>query len=202
MAGEIVNVTLQGLPQTIATLNTFPKKIQKRALVKAVRAGVRPLLVASRRNAPRLTGIFRASLDTKIKSYRDGVVQVGIVGQKKDRRAERSTNREIRAGRALTGRLGRGRGGISGRGDLVPVHFVENPTKPHQIPKDGRKGMLLLRLPSGHRMLVDSVSHPGTKGSRPIARAAEAATGEANARFAEKLTIEVEAEAAKIAAGV
>ena len=201
MAGEIVSVTLQGLPQTIATLKTFPNKIQKRALVKAVRAGVRPLLVASRRNAPRRTGIFRASLDTKIKSYRDGVVQVGIVGQKKDKRAERAVNREIRAGRSITGRLGRGRGGISGRGDLVPVHLVENPTKPHSIPKDG-KGPIVLRLPSGARMVVQSVQHPGTRGSRPIARAADAATGEANSRFAEKLTIEVEAEAAKIAAGV
>jgi hypothetical protein len=184
---EIVSVTLQGLPETLARLREFPRKVQKRCLVKAVRAGVRPLLTTARKNAPRRTGLFRGSLDTKIKSYKDGAVQVGIVGQAKGRMASRG--------------LRKGRGGISGRGDLVPVHFVENDIKPHRIPKDGRKGMLLLRLPSGHRMLVESVQHPGTKGQRPIARAAESATGEANARFAEKLTVEVEAEAAKIAAG-
>ena len=200
MAGEIVTVKLEGVAAAISKLRTLPNKIQKRGLVKAVRAGINPLKKASYKNAPRMTGIFRASLDTKIKSFKDGKVQVGLVGQRRERRIDKRTNRHIRAGMKLAGKFGFGRGGIGGRGDTVPIHLVENPTRPHRIPKEG-KGPLQLRLPSGYRLVVESVNHPGTKGQHPVERAYDSTNAECLQRFSEKLTTEVDIEAAKIAGG-
>jgi hypothetical protein len=178
MAGA-TTVTLEGLPATVRRLRLLPDKIEKRCLSKAVRAGAAPLLKAARRNWPRLTGLSKRSLDQKVKSYRGGQVVVAIVGQ-----AGAVKNRK---------KLRKGRGGISGRGDIVPVHFIEEGTKPHRIPKEGR-GMLLLRLPGGGKVLVDHVQHPGTRGQHPIRRAADSAGGAAGEAFTAKLEAEVSRE--------
>ena len=186
MAGPVTTVTLTGVPATVRKLLDLPAKIQARCMRKAVNAGGAPLVKAAKRFAPRLTGLFKRSLDQKIKSYRAGQVVVSIVGQK----SEVKNRRKLR----------KGRGGISGRGDLVPVHFVEESTKPHRIPKAGR-GPLVLRSRSGASVIVGSVQHPGTRGQHPIRRAADAAGEAAIEAFADKLTTEVDIEAAKIAAG-
>lgn len=176
----VTTITLVGLPQTLRRLQELPQKIQKRCMMKAVRAGGAPLLKAARRNWPRLTGLSKRSLDQKVVSYGAGRVVVSIVGQRK--------NALIRA----RAKLRKGRGGISGRGDVVPVHFVEEATKPHRIPKYGR-GMLILRTPAGLRA-IDHVMHPGTRGQHPIRRAADSASGEAGQAFAAKLEQEVSRE--------
>lgn len=180
MSGEIASFTLQGLPETVRRLEELPKRIEKRCMTKAVRAGAAPLVKAAKANAPRATGLFKRSLDSKIKSYGQGRVTLAIVGQKKTVTQRR--------------KLRKGRGGISGRGDLVPVHFVEEPTRPHRIPKEGR-GPLRLKLPSGQLAVVQSVEHPGTRGQHPIRRAADSAAGTAAQAFADKLSAEVEREA-------
>jgi hypothetical protein len=228
---SVVNITLSGLPATVRKLQALPDKIQRRAVGKAVRAGTRPLVIAARKNAPRSTGIFRASLDVKIKSYKSGTVQIGIVGQKTERAV--SKMREIMAGKKLTGKLGKGRGGISGGGDLVPVHFIEEGTKPHIIGaerlkrkqvattkawRDAQraKGLdprafrtfivqakpIVLRNRSGQVVFVGAVNHPGTRAEHPIRRAADEKASEAANRFAEKLESEVNAEAIKLATGI
>jgi hypothetical protein len=179
VATEIARVTLEGLPETVRKLAELPKRIEKRCMTKAVRAGAAPLVKAAKAAAPRLTGLFKRSLDSKVKSYAQGRVTVAIVGQKKQ-----VTQRK---------KLRRGRGGISGRRDLVPVHFVEEDTRPHRIPKEGR-GPLTLRLPSGQTVTVSSIQHPGTRGQHPLRRAADAASGVAAQQFTEKLRVEVDRE--------
>ena len=207
MAKDII-VKLSGLPETTARLAGLPTKIQLGALRKSANAGAQPLLKAARRNAPRATGRFAKTLAVKIKQYRGGAVVVAIIGQEQKTKSLK--------------KLRKGRGGISGRGGLVPIHFVEEDTRAHRIPKEFRKTQLkttkeyrdrmralgkefrayqvekrkplLLRLPSGQRVFVESIWHPGTKGQHPIRRAADAASVEASEAFATKLAQEVDRE--------
>jgi hypothetical protein len=180
VANTIATVTLEGLPATTRALAELPKRIAKRCMLKAIRAGGAPLIKAAKRAAPRATGLFVRSLDQRTVSYRGGQAVVSIVGQKKT-----VTSRK---------KLRKGRGGISGRGDLVPIHFVEANTKPHRIPLEGR-GILLLQVPGKGLVAVDHVMHPGTRGQHPIRTAAETASQDAAARFADKLETEVAKEA-------
>jgi hypothetical protein len=209
-------MTLVGLPETVKRLQALPDKIQKRAMSKAIRAGGNVFVKAAKRNAPRATGLFKRSLDQKVKSYRGGAVTISIVGQKSEVKSRR--------------KLRKGRGGISGRGQLVPIHFIEEDTRPHRIPKEFRKtqikttkehrdrmralglefrkwkverrGPLVLRLPSGQQVIVDSIEHPGTRGTHPIRRAAESSYAAAGEAFAAKLRIETDAEVAKLASSI
>jgi hypothetical protein len=177
----VTTITVQGLPATLRKLETLPGKIQKRSMQKAIRAGGAPFVRAARSNAPRLTGLFKRSLDQKIVSYRGGQVVISIVGQKSEVRARKKVRK--------------GRGGISGRGDLVPIHFVEEGIRPHDIPKEG-KGPIAIRTPSGRVAIVARIRHPGVKGRHPIRRAADSSAGAAVAAFEAKLSAEVDREAA------
>lgn len=211
MAKEFT-VQLTGLPETVKRLQQLPTKIQLRAMRKAANAGTQPLLRAARRNSPRATGRFAKTLGAKVKQYRNGAVVVAIIGQEEK-------NKRLK-------KLAKGRGGISGRGGLVPIHFVEEDTRPHRIPKEFKKTQLkttkeyrdkmraagkefrvykierrqpmMLRLPSGQRVFVEKIYHPGTRGQHVIQRAADSAGGAAAEAFAAKLAQEVDREAAGI----
>jgi len=183
---ELASVKLEGVAETIQRLIALPDKIQKRCMAKAARAGGAPLVKAAKRYSPRLTGLFKRSLAQKVKSYQAGKVVISITGQQNEVRNRR--------------KLRRGRGGISGRGDLVPIHFVEENTKPHRIPKEGR-GPLTLRSRSGGQVIVGAVQHPGTRGQHPIRRAFDSANAVSLLEFQKKLATEVDAEVAKLAAG-
>lgn len=215
MQTTYATVVLQGLPETVRRLQELPGKIAKRCLSKAARAGGAPLVKAVKRQWPQATGLSKRALTQKVKSYQDGRVVISIVGQQKDVRARK--------------KLRKGRGGISGRGDVVPIHLIENPTKPHRIPKEFRKtqlqttkahrdamrsqgrdfrrykierrGPLRLRLPGGQVVFVESIQHPGTRGKKILKAAADAGAAEAAQSFAAKLESEVDREAAAIAAG-
>jgi len=183
----VATVTLEGLAPTVRKLEALPRRIQKGPVRKAVRAGGAPFVKAAKRNAPRRRGIFKRTLTQKIKSYRGGVVTLTIVGQLKGARIK-----------AIKG-LKKGRGGISGRGDVVPIHFVEEDIKPHRIPKEGG-GPIAIKTPGGRIVIVQSIQHPGTRGQHPIRRAAQQAEKPGVQKFQEKLETEVDAEAAKLAA--
>lgn len=213
MAKEFT-VTLSGLPETTRRLKDLPTKIQLRAMRKAANAGSQPLLRAARSNAPRATGRFAKTLAVKIKQYRGGSVVVAVIGQEQK-------NKSLK-------KLRKGRGGISGRGGLVPIHFVEEDTRPHRIPKEfkktqlkttkeyrdrmralgkefrvynvERRAPLMLRLPSGQRVFVEAIHHPGTKGQHPIRRAADSAGPTAVDAFAQKLAQEVDREVINLGA--
>lgn len=178
-------ITLEGLPSTIRRLETLPPKIQRRAMKKAINAGAAPFLKASRRNAPRATGLFKRSLTTKVVSYRSGAVTLAMIGQQKRKRIKATAAGERR-------RVGRG--GISGRGDIVPIHFIEEDIRSHAInPKQGRS----LRIDGEYRA---HVRHPGVRGQHPIAKAARESESAGVRAFAAKLQSEVIKEAAKLTA--
>ena len=171
-------------------------------------AGGNPLVREARRAAPRNSGIFKRSLEKKVVLYAGGSVVVGIVGQQK---------------RAFTKSIKRkGHGGISGRGAVVPIHLVEEPTRPHRIPKEFRatrvkttkeyrdaqraagtwtggvwrrekRSPMAIRLPGGGMVMVESINHPGTRGKAFMKQAASQAPVAAD-WFSAKMAVELDKE--------
>lgn len=203
----VTDVRLEGLETTLRRLEAFPRKVAQKCLRKAVSAGAVPLVRAVKVASPQLTGIFRRSISSKVKAYRGGEVVVSIVGQANKIRSAK----KVRAGR----------GGISGRGDVVPIHLIENPVKPHRIPlrdyklkqlqttkafrdyerslgKDPRVYKRIWRDKPLAIALPDGVifrwhaQHPGLRGGGIVRRAAETAGDAAAARVEEKLRDEIE----------
>lgn len=169
---DAIEIKLDGLETTLRRLQAFPVKVQKKCLRSAVAAGAVPLVRAAKSASQQRTGIFRRSLASKLKSYQSGAVYVSIVGQANKIRA----SKKVRAGR----------GGISGRGQIVPIHFVEDGIKPHVI---SRRSMRALGFPlsSGQMVFRGSVQHPGHAGRHVIRKAAETAGREAADRVERKL---------------
>lgn len=179
--GDLVAVDLRiqtvGIERTLQKLSEYPEKVQRRALRLAVSAGGTVLVRAVKANSPRLTGLFRRSIAAKVKSYQGGAVVVAIAGQTSQVRSRK--------------KLGPGRGGISGRGEVVPIHFLERDIKPHRI--GVRRSRALILLIDGEVLAFrKSAMHPGHRGYRMVERAAAQAGGEAQARVEEKLREEVE----------
>lgn len=209
VSAESAGMTLQGLQDCLRRLQDVPDKVRKRILRKAIEAGGAPLVREARKNAPADAGNLKRSMDKKVISYAGGKVVVELIGQRKHYRAARV--------------IRKGRGGISRTGAAVPIHLVELPTRPHRIPKEFRKvqvktskeyrdaqrrlGLwsgkqyqlerrkpLVLRVPSGRQVIVDSIDHPGTKGTGFLKRAYESTSSLMADAFAAKMAVELDKE--------
>jgi len=154
------------------------QKQQKKILPKAVRAGGGPFLKAVRANAPSMNKTLKRSIILVIRRYRTGAL--AVIGQDKGK------TRGKGVGKSKHG------GGISGRGDLVPIHLVEAPTKPHSINPKVRKALKF------NDRFAKSVRHPGTAGRHFVRKSAQQAEGEAIRSFTDKLRVETLAEAGRL----
>lgn len=208
VSNDLQRMTLQGLAECTKRLQDVPVKIRKRILRKAMVAGGNPLVREARRAVLKDSGNLRKSLDKKIVSYDGGRVVVGIIGQQK-----RFRNAGVRR---------KGHGGISRTGAVVPIHLVENPTRPHRIPKEfratrvkttkeyrdaqraagtwtggvwkrERRAPLVIQLPSGGQVIVTNINHPGTRG-KPFMEMAASQSSVAADWFAAKMAIELDTE--------
>lgn len=182
-------IAMEGTASTTAALNSLPKKMAKRAVRKAVNAGGGVFLKGVRRNARRGNGTFRKSLINKVANYPTG--SVAVIGQNRD--AKGSAKRSGRSGG----------GGISGRGDVVPTHFIENPIQSHRIAIKKKKVLVFATAggPAGfgdNTFLGVAVQHPGTKGQFPIRKAAQQSEGEAVRVLTTKLSAETRKEVAAL----
>lgn len=169
-------IKVEGIELASARLSALLPKTQRKILPKVVRAASRPFLLAARAEAPARNKFLRRSLIVLIRRYLTSVW--AIIGQEKGK-AFRKTKR-LRTG------------GISGRGDAVPIHLVEEPTRPHVIrKKSGRP----IAFDSGGRRIRRSVRHPGTRGKHFVRSAAASAEKPSLAAFEAKLTEELLKEA-------
>lgn len=75
-----VTAELVGLQDTLKRLSSLEEKLRRKHLKKAVSAGATPTLKAMRAKVPVRTGLLRASLAKKIKSYKNGVVATATIG--------------------------------------------------------------------------------------------------------------------------
>jgi hypothetical protein len=180
----IATIKLEGVAETVKRLEALPRRARKSIVRKAVRAGGAPFVKAVKANVPRRTGILKRSITQKVVTYQQGVVTLSIIGQQKGK------------SRLQTKKAKKGRGGISGRGDVVPIHFIEEDIKPHVIP-----GPVAIRTPGGQVVMASNIKHPGVKGRHPVRKAARQAERAAIRAFQDKMATEVDKEAAKIAMG-
>jgi len=196
-------VRLEGVERCLGVLRSLPRKVQKRVLQKAVRAGGNPFLKAARSRAPTRNRLLKSSLALVIRTY-DATV-LAIIGQEKTKAFFKVKNKRRQAG------------GISGRGELTPIHLVEEPVKPHDITgtrnttdvsfKDirGRArtkkvaiGRILRPLAiatAGGKLFRQRVRHPGHKGRHFIRAAAAQAEQAGLAAFEQKYVEELMKEA-------
>jgi len=173
--------TITGVQQTQRALNSLETRVRKKVLRKSVRAGGGVILKGERKHAPRSTGLFKRSLAQKVKSYKSGNV-VSIVGQKK---GAKITSRK---------KLRKGSGGISGRGQVVPIHLVDQPTRHHIIWPRNRQAILI-----GSGQFTARVRHPGTSGARFMQRTESETRTPALRAFRTKTEQEVNREARSVA---
>jgi hypothetical protein len=178
-------VQLLGVGHAVQVLETLPKKIHKKVLPKAVRAGGTPLLKSARKLAPRANRLLARSLVLVLRRYSGAVV--AIIGQEKTKRFDKAKTKIRR------------RGGISGRGELTPLHLVEENVSPHAIrprsARAARSARLVFRV-GGKTVYASQVAHPGRRGDHFILRAASSTQRQAVQAFEQKLTTETFKEAA------
>lgn len=195
-----MTVKVEGAQVTARKLLSLGDKVAKKVVGKAANAGGRPLLKAVRRSAPRRNGLLAKSLDMKVKRY--GAGAAAVVGQiKSDKHRGRVIQRMLKKDVDIRS------GGISGRGDFVPLHMVENQVKAHGIrPRNnqrvyGERGALVFWT-GGRFVAVRGVQHPGHPGRQFVRSSTEQTTPEAFTAAENKLTVEVNAEADKAAASL
>lgn len=184
--GYIVRVL--GERETQQLLERLEPKVARRILAKAVRAQARPFVKRARALAPKRNRVFSRSLDLVIRRY--GGTVFAAIGQDKAK--------VVRVKRIKHA------GGISGRGDVVPIHLVDQPTKPHKItPRkarqiaaiaEGRRGVLKINV-GGATRYAAAVSHPGTRGAQFMRAAFDSSKEEGVRAFADKFGPELEREA-------
>jgi len=177
-------VRLTGADRAVAVLNGLERKTQKRILPKAVRAAGAPFLKAARRFCPKGNRLLSRSLALVMRRYSGSVLVV--IGQEKTKRFDKAKTKIKR------------RGGISGRGELTPLHLVEEDVKPHAVRPRSAKWLRAKRLVfqvGGKTIYTTEVQHPGRRGDHFVRAAAVASEAEGVRQFTDKLATEVMKEA-------
>lgn len=132
----MIQLDVEGVDLTTAALSGAARKIRKKVLGKAVRAGAAPYVKAVRREAPVDTRELKRNLTQKVKSYQSGARIVSIVGA-------------------------RNRRSPAGRNPAKYLHLVEGGTKPHVIRTRTARSLAL-----GGGAFARQVNHPGTRPAR------------------------------------
>ena len=184
MAGSVLTIT--GIPSTIRILNELPKRQQKKILPKAARAGGGPFLKSIRSNAPAMNKTLKRSMIMVIRRYRTGAW--AIVGQDKGKTRGKGIGKGIKRG-----------GGISGRGDLVPIHLVEEPTKAHEVRARRARALAFgFDRDTGKSNFARRIRHSGTRGKHFVRKSARQSQGAAVRAFTDKLRTETLIEAGRL----
>lgn len=138
------------------------RRISRPGVAKASRLVAR----IAKQNAPRQSGLLRASIGSKVRTYRSGVV-AGVVGPRKGFRREVAKSK----GRwtATASGVAKARAGLVARVEVRdPVkyaHLVHGGTKPHST----GKGSVLVIRSSGRPGDQSGKRHPGAR-ARPFLR--------------------------------
>lgn len=79
-----VSIKVTGLGQLDKNLRELGPKVYKRVMRKAVRAGAKPLVSATKSRAPNQTGTTKKSIGVVIRSYPAKETVIAVVGPKKE----------------------------------------------------------------------------------------------------------------------
>ncbi len=193
-----IDYNVLGVEESDRLFRQLNSKLQRKVTRKAINAAARPMVKRVRQLVPKKTGLLKRSITHRVKAYRRGGIQVAVIGQ---RGAGSKSTKALAAaqGRALMSRGNRG--GISGKGKIVPIHLVDQPTKAHRIrPKvaSAMAGDVLVFRRYGKINWESVVNHGGTRGYKFLARAFSGTSRQSLRAFETKFLNEVYAEASKI----
>ena len=155
-----IEFALDGIKEMHRFWERFDDKNKRKILRKSVNASCRPVVKKVRALAPKQTGLFRRSITHIVRSYRRGGALAGVIGQ----RGQRSKSTKALDKAAEAAKSHKSRGGLSGKGKVVPIHLVNNPVKEHKITANLLKEERLVFRASGRihwERDVDHKGHPG-----------------------------------------
>lgn len=181
-----ITFRINGLRELKQKFDALDKKTRRSISRKSLRAGATIITRGVRNAAPRRTGLLRRSIRSTLKSYGGGARFVAIIGQQKDIRFGKATERAKSHKRGA---------GISGRGDKVPIHLVDQRVGPHDIPE--LPGVLLIGERSGVRTFVSNVYHPGHPGINFVRKGFRTSKRAAIIAITSKFSSEITAAAGK-----
>jgi len=169
-------IRVEGIERHFAAIERLSTRVARRIIPKAVRAGARPAVNASRQAAPARNRFLRRSMNLVIRRYQGSVY--AVIGQERGKTFK--TRKRIKSG------------GISGRNMAAPIHLVDQPVAPHVI--QSRGPWLAIQTPQG-KTYRRRVQHPGTRGARFMRAAATASRQQSESAFEQKLITELDKEA-------
>ena len=142
-----------GLEQSLAALDNLERKTRRKFARRSATKGGRAALKVLKRNAPRLGGGLRRSMDSKVVVYPNSVVVV--LGQN----ASKARNSKAHQKAAASGKFAK-MGGITGSGEIVPIHLVDQPTAAHVVRPRSAKA---LRIYSGRGKRAQATFIPSVR---------------------------------------
>jgi len=167
-------IRIDGVERTLLAFGRLERGIARKVVPKAVRAGGSVQLKATRQQAPKKNRLLSRSLTMVLRRYNGAVY--AVIGQ------------QVR--KTVNVKKLKHSGGISGQGNVVPIHLVENPVKAHEI-----TGSPWLRFNlNGRQVWAKRVLHPGHSGRHFAQRAADQTRGAAEAAFEVKFINELNKE--------
>jgi len=190
-------IKITGIELTMSRLRSLDRGVRRRVLRKAANAGGTVGVKRIKSLAPKKNRGLSKSITKKVKTYSKTGTVVLIMGQdmKKVGKAGSAAKKSTKGG------------GISGRGNTVPSHLIENPTRAHDMPGRTRRGVFTAGDPmeflnrfwagGGSPVFTRSIRHPGTPGQYFIRRASQSGRGVIAKTIETKLTVETLREAGK-----
>jgi len=143
----------------VKALADIDKKVARKALRQAVNQATAPILKDAKAKVPTDTKSLKKALGKKVKSYRSGIVIVGVVGVRKDKKGKPEKHKR-KVGEKKSGEA-------KYRNPVHYAHLVEFGTRKHAIGKGDR----LKRKDRKQKRIQTGRKHPGAK-KQPFMRPA------------------------------
>lgn len=184
MAGDAVQVKLEGVDEFVDALRALPGVLRRRVIVAALRDGAREIQRIAKTYAPVLNGVSR--------HRRPGTLRNAIT-VRTSKFARQQGDAGVFVGvRPLRGAREKklGRRGATNPNDPYYWWFVEFGVKPHVI--RARKGKVLAWSNGGKAAFSRSIAHPGIRAQKFLSRASQAGGQQAINTAIRRVTPQIE----------
>ncbi len=184
MAGDAVQIKLEGVDEFVDALRALPGVLRRRVIVAALRDGAREIQRIAKTYAPVLKGVSR--------NRRPGTLRNAIT-VRTSKFARQQGDAGVFVGvRPLRGAREKklGRRGATNPNDPYYWWFVEFGVKPHVI--RARKGKVLAWSNGGKAAFSRSIAHPGIRAQKFLSRASQAGGQQAINTAIRRVTPQIE----------
>ena len=77
---SMIEITVRGLPETIANIESLPEGIRQNVIMRAIKVGLEPIWISAKNYVPVLYGFLKEHIVRKTSRMSDGVTFIGMVG--------------------------------------------------------------------------------------------------------------------------